>query len=178
MMSDCLLPNATRYESLEVIAPKILGNTFTEAEALGSATWLWMQSAHHRETPVYALSALLLPAIKYSQFVLAMEQGKPVFYLAWAEMNVDAEARYIKSPLQIQDADWVSGNRIWLLDVIAPFGHSRLANRMFRQRLMPLGLWRFLYHRGHEKGLRVMDGHGVDLSSKSARDWFDSHPAQ
>lgn len=81
-----------RFDTLDVIAPGLLEAPCNEAEVLGSAVWLWMHSASHRDVPLHALSALLLPAIKQRQFVLATEHGKPVFFLIWAGLSPEAGA--------------------------------------------------------------------------------------
>lgn len=86
-----------RYDKFDIIAPTLLGGEFNEAELFGSTVWLWMHSASHRNALLHMLSALLLPAIKTRQFVLASENGKPVFYLSWARLNKEAEKRYLQN---------------------------------------------------------------------------------
>ena len=66
---------------LSIIAPGLIDQTWNEAEVLGSVAWLWMHSASHRNFPLHTLPALLLPAIKNRQFILASESGRAVFYL-------------------------------------------------------------------------------------------------
>lgn len=165
-----------RYGSLDVIAPRLLHTSCREAEALGSAVWLWMHSAGHRDAPLKVLPAVLLPAIKTGQFVLATDAGKPVFYLSWASFIEEAEARYLSNlPEHMPDADWASGDRAWLLDWVAPFGHTRtlrhIAARLFANRCL-----RSLHHRGDERGLRVMEFRGIAVSKEEARAWFLGHP--
>ena len=164
------------HGSLEIVAPRLLRTPCQEAEALGSAVWLWMHSAVHRDAPINVLPAVLLPAIKNGQFVLAMQAGRPVFYLSWASLSEDAEARYLSSPPErMPEADWTSGDRIWLLDWVAPFGHTRIARhlvaRLFSDRCV-----RSLYHRGDERGLRVMEFRGIAVLKDEARAWFFDHP--
>ena len=68
-----------------------MDQSFSEAEVWGSIIWLWMQSEHHKDFPLHTLPSLLLPAIKNRQFVLAIEDGNPVFYLSWASFNEEEE---------------------------------------------------------------------------------------
>ncbi len=165
-----------RFETLDVLAPGLLNTSCNEAEILGSAVWLWMHSQTHREWPLHTLPALLLPAIKHRQFVLATENGKPVFFLSWAELSPEAERRYLANhPITMPEEDWVSGERIWFLDWIAPFGHTpkarRLVTRLFATRCM-----RALYHRGDTRGLKVMDFHGIGVMAEEARAWSALNP--
>ncbi|MEX3956600.1 toxin-activating lysine-acyltransferase [Trinickia sp. EG282A] len=165
-----------RNESLEIIAPGLLNTPCNEAEALGSAVWLWMHSAAHRDAPLHVLASALLPAIKHKQFVLAAEAGKPVFYLAWASFCEAAEARYLSHPPELMlEADWASGDRIWILDWVAPFGHTRILRRLVA-RLFADRCLRSLYHRGDERGLRVMEFNGIAVTKEEARTWFFDHP--
>ncbi len=164
-------------QGIDLLSPAKLGGKFNEAEVLGSAVWLWIQSDTHKEISLKDLPSLLLPAIKLGQFVLAVEKGKPVFFLTWAEMNEMAEARYLDNPPEMMPLkDWQSGNRIWFFDWVAPFGHTHKMYRIMTQTLFTETYARSLYHRGYEKGLRVQNFHGHRYSSKQARQWFKAHP--
>lgn len=168
-----------RCQGLEIVAPAAPGGdiTFCEAEVFGAATWLWMHSPAHRDAPLNLLSILLLPAIKTRQFVLASENGKPVFYLGWAWLSADAETRYLtRAPQCMPIDDWTSGDRLWLLDWIAPFGHTRTMRTLIGRRLFPGWCARSLYHRGAEKGLRIVNFHGLAVTPHEARHWFAQHP--
>ncbi len=152
-----------RYNNLDIIAPHVAGSSpgVNEAEVLGSAVWLWMHSESHRDTPLHMLSRLLLPAIKARQFVLASENGKPVFYLAWACLNAEAESRYLRNmPECMLPEDWTSGDRTWILDWVAPFGHTWQLRRLLAEKLFPERSACSLNHRGNLTGLRVMTFRG------------------
>jgi cytolysin-activating lysine-acyltransferase len=73
-----------RVNNLKIIVPSLEANPLNEVETFGAAAWLWMQSDMHKGLPLAALNALLLPAIKTKQFMLAFEDDKPVAYIAWA----------------------------------------------------------------------------------------------
>ena len=162
--------------SLSFIAPGLIAQTWSEAQAVGAAVWLWTHSASHRNLPLHTLPTLLLPAIKNRQFILASEAGRPVFYLSWAQFSLQAEHSYLaNNPLLMPEADWTSGDRHWVLDWVAPFGHTRLVSQVLKRQLFANRWMRFLYHRGNERGLRVRSFHGVTVA-REARAWFDSHP--
>lgn len=166
-----------RYDKFDIIAPTVLGGEFNEAEVFGSAVWLWMHSASHRNAPLHMLSALLLPAIKNRQFVLASENGKPVFYLSWARLSKEAEKRYLQnSPQCMPEADWTSGDRTWFLDWVAPFGDSPQMRILVTRRLFPGLCARALYHRGADKGIRIKNFHGIAVTPEEARFWSEHNP--
>lgn len=39
--------------SIVIVAPGLIEQTWNEAEVLGSAAWLWMHSAAHRDFPLH-----------------------------------------------------------------------------------------------------------------------------
>lgn len=153
-----------KFGSFHVISPALLPavnadaedcpTSWTEAEVLGASVWLWMHSNKHREIPLQVLSTLLLPAIKQQQFILISEHGKPVFYLSWANMSAAAEARYIRNPsFSMPQDDWNSGDRMWVLDWVAPFGHTPVISKLIKRYLLADRCMRSLYHRGNDRGL-------------------------
>jgi hemolysin-activating ACP:hemolysin acyltransferase len=80
-----------RVGQYEIKAPLMLGGTDNEAEVLGASVWLWMHSPMHRDAPLHALPTLLLPIIKRRQYVLIMENERPVFFLSWAWLNPESK---------------------------------------------------------------------------------------
>ena len=103
--------------NLHIIAPLLNSASVSEAEALGSVLWLWMHSGRHNELPLHTIPTLLLPAIKLNQYILILEGAKPIAFASWASMNAEAECRYAHShQLQMHEADWNSGDRIWFVD--------------------------------------------------------------
>lgn len=161
---------------LQVISP-LLSSKFSEAEVLGASVWLWMHSAQHRDIPLSALSTLLLPAIKHQQFVLAMRGDQPVFFLNWAWLNEDAERRYLTQPgIYVQPEDWRSGDRLWFRDWVAPFGDQFALRRLATGTLFPHHCGRALYHRGEQRGLRVMNFRGDAVTHQDFARWQRETP--
>jgi len=164
-------------KSFDFIAPGLSGNAFVEAEAFGAAVWLWMQSDAHRDIPLHILNSLLLPAIGYRQFILGSVIGQPVFYLSWAMFDEDAEHRYLHShPSTLPESDWGSGDRMWVIDWIAPFGHSLQISRLLKQQWFKDRCMRFLYHRGDERGMRIQCVSGSAMSRSAVNAWLAAHP--
>ena len=88
------------HDTLEVLAPERADSPIDEAQVLGSAVWLWMHSAAHRDAPLHSLSTLLLPAIKRRQFILISEGGRPVFFLSWLRSKFGARIYHNNRQLQ------------------------------------------------------------------------------
>jgi len=166
-----------RHDSLQVLAPEQADSPIDEAQVLGSAVWLWMHSTAHRDAPLHSLSTLLLPAIKLRQFILISEDGRPVFFLSWLNLSAEAEARYLREPaVCLPQEDWNSGERMWVSDWVAPFGHTPRVMSLLRRRLWANRICRSLYHRGDERGMRVMNFQGIAVLDLEAQAWFATHP--
>lgn len=166
-----------RFETLDIIAPGLIDEPWNEATVLGSTTWLWMHSSAHRDAPLHTLPTLLLPALKHRQFVLASENGKPVGYVSWLNVDEAGEQRYLQqSPLTLTEADWNCGERLWFNDWVTPFGHSAVLTRVLQRHLFVNTCARALYHRGDQRGLRVKTFQGFGVIPEQAKAWFAAHP--
>ena len=116
----------------------------TVAEALGQVVWLMSQSAAHREVPIKDLEWSVMPAIVARQFRVfrfgplpgmdaataeklapaGLDQETieqlPLGVAIWAKLSAQAEARLERAE-HLSAADWTSGDRVWLVELISPF---------------------------------------------------------
>lgn len=163
-----------------IIAPAFNLPPHSDAEAFGSATWLWMHGSKQRNLPLAALDQVLLPAITRGQYAMVMEHlpsgTRPVAYLGWANLSAEAEARYVHSPLNgLGSDDWNSGDRTWFIDFFAPFGHSKLLHTLLKTPMAGFSA-RYMYHRSHERGVRVLTFTGARVDPTYARQWWADRP--
>lgn len=170
------MPSST----FEIIAPAFNLPPHSDAEAFGSATWLWMHGTNQRNLPLAALDQMLLPAITLGQYAMVMEQmpsgARPVAYLGWANLSAEAESRYMHSPSNgLCSDDWNGGDRTWFTDFFAPFGHSRLLYMLLKEPMAGFSA-RYMYHRSHERGVRVLTFTGSRVDPAYARQWWEDRP--
>ncbi|MGA9618597.1 MAG: toxin-activating lysine-acyltransferase [Serratia proteamaculans] len=162
-----------------VQCPLILGGSINEAEVLGSAVWLWLHSSAHRDAPLHTLPTLLLPIIKHRQYVLVSENNRPVFYMSWGWFSEEAEKRYLtEHALLLKEEDWCSGDRMWVMDWVAPFGHNSDMAELVLNELFPGHCFRSLWHKGKDRGIRVKNYRGTDVSRQQFREWKQQYPLQ
>lgn len=133
----------------------ISGAPKTVAEALGQITWLFSQSALHRQLPISSLEWAVMPAILCEQFRVfsfgplegleaistadfppgldkaGLEQ-MPLGVALWGNLSEAAEEK-VERGAHLEAADWNSGDRLWLLELITPFAtpENRLGEVMF-----------------------------------------------
>lgn len=144
-------------ESAEMNPPP--GAPRTVAEALGQIVWLLTQSPLHRELKLKELEWSIMPAVLKEQFRIfrfgplpeargidvaaaappgldkaAIEQ-LPLGVAVWAHLSPEAEAKLEKGE-RLEFADWNSGDRTWLIELISPFANEQ--NRLTEVMLMDL----------------------------------------
>jgi cytolysin-activating lysine-acyltransferase len=169
-----------QYGNLIITAPALNASGHSEAEIFGCVVWLWMNSKSQSDMPLSALSLWLLPALKSKQFVLAYladeKQAKPVAYMAWAQLSAEAESRYVDNPtLGLSAEDWRSGDRVWITDFFAPYGHAKQFAAAITATLSDF-CFRSLYHRGNDRGMRVLYFRGDRVSLTQAKQWWKDRP--
>jgi hemolysin-activating ACP:hemolysin acyltransferase len=123
---------------IEWLCPSLTSSAFDPMAALGMATWLWSQSPLHADWPSKLLARSIWPAIVHRQFMLGRDPDRqPVAYVSWACLNEERERQYLRSPSSLAQDDWVSGDRIWFVDWIAPWGGTRAGGPQDRTRHLP-----------------------------------------
>jgi cytolysin-activating lysine-acyltransferase len=145
----------------------------TIAEALGQIVWLLSQSPTHRELRIRDLEWSFMPAVALEQFRIfrfgplpgsenldpatfaasglskqALEQT-PLGVAIWAKLSEAAEAKLEKGE-HLSPAEWRSGDRVWLVELISPFATpaNKLSETMLRDLMQgPFRTTPFSLHR-------------------------------
>ena len=164
--------------SLTITAPAQMPlGSDNEMKLLGTATWLWSHSEEHRGASIEDLASILFPVISQRQCLIFHQENKPVGYVSWALMDESAEQRYLSGLNRLlKPADWLSGDRAWMVDVIFPFGH--LSPSVLRQArsALPIQWCRFLQHRAQKRGATIKHFYVDTKVMSEANRWFNEHP--
>lgn len=169
-----------QYGNLIITAPALNAPGHSEAEIFGSIVWLAMQANNKNRLPLHELSQWLLPALRTQQFILASEcingQIRPVAYMSWANLTAEVESRYVDNPDEgLSPQEWAVGDRMWVIDWMTPFGHSKVFRRAVGAALTGC-CFKSLYHRGGDRGFRVMLFRGDHVSLEQAKQWWKNRP--
>lgn len=92
--------------------------------AFGPVIMLYLQSAHRRFQFISDLEWLLIPPLMSRQCKLFMKKSYPFAYVSWAFLNEEAENRLVLNGGKLRPQDWKCGERLWLMDIVAPFGRA------------------------------------------------------
>jgi cytolysin-activating lysine-acyltransferase len=120
-------------------------------EQFGHAVYLFSLSDRHRHLTVADLDRSLVPALTLGQTMLLWDEGRVVAFSSWAWMSDEASERFLTGAA-IRKEDWRSGENLWVIDAVAPFGHITKIARLYRDTFKP----------GKARWLRTKDGRKVE----------------
>lgn len=108
-------------------------NRPTVSHMLGEMTWLISQSPLHKGLAIGDLEWLVMPALIHEQFYVFRDGERPVGLALWAKCSEAAEkklqAGMIEPANRLSLEEWKEGDRIWLVDLIAPFANEQNKQR-------------------------------------------------
>ena len=107
----------------------------TPAEVMGDVVWLMTQSPAHKHLFIVDLEWLVLPPVMLRQFRLVRGKEKPQAFVTWANLSEEAEQRLMAGHTRLKPSDWNSGDRAWIVDLVAPFGGQEAVLKEIKQRL-------------------------------------------
>ncbi len=89
---------------------------------LGQVTWLLGLSPPHRHMFIADLEWRIRPAIVLRQCRLFHDKGRAVAFVTWAYVSDEVAGRLKAAPDRLRPDEWRCGNRLTIMDVVAPFG--------------------------------------------------------
>lgn len=121
--------------SLAALAKKQAQKVISKIPLLGPVTWLMMQQAASRHTLISELEWRVLPALMLDQAKLYLKDEAPVAFVSWAKLSDAAAQRYKTAPHQLSMNEWASGDQIWLIDMLTPFGGAQEVLKDLREKV-------------------------------------------
>ena len=92
------------------------------SEVLGEITWLLSQSPLHKRMFIADLEWFVMTPVLLQQFRLYYDQQKPIGVILWARANAEVAEMLGQGITKLRPQDWQSGDEIWVVEAIAPFG--------------------------------------------------------
>lgn len=92
---------------------------------LGAAAMLMMFTDGYRDLSQSDAESRILPALLANQARVFLHGLQPIGMVTWARLSEAAERRFSRDGAFPKPSEWTSGSRLWIVDVIAPFGASR-----------------------------------------------------
>lgn len=115
----------------------------TVSHMLGEMTWLLGQSPIHKHFSIGDMEWMVMPALMLEQYRIfrgnpnPAKEGEeqqpgnmPMGMALWAMLSEAAEQKLNdmvmggKGPVKLRPDEWRSGDRLWLIDLVAPFANA------------------------------------------------------
>ncbi|EBA02037.1 hypothetical protein RB2150_10604 [Rhodobacterales bacterium HTCC2150] len=88
--------------------------------AMGELSFLFLRHPNSDAMSVTSLRASLEHAVDTGHFAILRQDDVPRAALTYAFLTKEAEADFLQGGLP-SSKDWIAGDRLWLMDVIAPY---------------------------------------------------------
>lgn len=105
------------------------------SESFGAAAWLLSHDAVYSGMSLRALEAAIGAPMRAGQYKIYRKQGTPFAYASWAYLNEEVEARVVSGGAGLKPDEWGSGEQLWLVDLIAPFGGVDLVKTDLKEKI-------------------------------------------
>ena len=125
------MPSRSGGENQETAAAAV------NAALLGEITWLMMRSPVHRHLFLADLEWLVTPPLILKQSRLFRRDRVPVAFVSWGLLTDEVEQRVVNGVWRLQPGDWKAGDRLWVVDVVAPYGGLDAITEDLRKRVFP-----------------------------------------
>ena len=99
--------------------------------------WLFSQSPKHKNFFVSDLEWLVMTPIMLRQFRVFYAPDRPIGVALWGYVNEAVEERLKTGQARMAPADWKSGETLWLVDIVAPFGGHDAMIKDLKEKVFP-----------------------------------------
>lgn len=124
-------------EEIAQLAQQQAKSVFKKLPLLGPIAWLMMQKGASRHAFVADLEWRVMPPLVLDQAKLYMKDDAPLAYASWAKLSDAVVERYRQAPFHLAPGDWNSGDKVWIIDLFAPFGDADKVLKDLRENLFP-----------------------------------------
>ena len=112
---------------------------------IGEVTSLLLSSNLHRKYQINDIFSGFVVPIHLNQFrIYKNKENQPIALITWAYFSKEVEKEYQTGKYFLKLEDWKSGNRLWAIDLIAPFGHVKEVSKDLKNNLFSNEKVRFL----------------------------------
>jgi hemolysin-activating ACP:hemolysin acyltransferase len=122
-----------------VVADKSSEAATLQAVPIGFVASILRASKAHSHYPVSYIRDLIEPALAHRLIKLYFNQkGDPVGYVVWAYVAEDVQTRFLQTgKWDLHESEWREGRSLWIVDFVAPFGHTYAILKDLRDHVFP-----------------------------------------
>ena len=127
--------NNTQAEALAALEKAKDG--LSKLPILGPALWLYARDPVKKFMFIGDLDWAVLPPVVLDQCRLYTKSGLPYAFVTWALLNETVAERLRSGQPKIAPHEWKSGDEVWIIDAIAPFGQLEETLKELRETMFP-----------------------------------------
>jgi cytolysin-activating lysine-acyltransferase len=132
---------------------------------IGVIVTLMSLSPAHADYRIQHLAAVVLPPVQLNQFRIYHDKAKkPVGFVSWAMLSPEAESKFLNQAAPLTLEEWASGDRMYFMEFIAPYGHSRRIAADLRNRLPNQTAYAVRFDLSGKRGKRIYTFYGKDVA--------------
>lgn len=76
-----------------------------------------------------AIYNLIIPPLELGQYIFYEDKEVPLCWASWALLSDEVSKLYAEQKYNLKAEDWNSGNNLWLVNIICPYGGGSIALR-------------------------------------------------
>lgn len=122
---------------LAELAKEQAGRVAKQIPVMGAVAWLMLQGSGTRHTLLSDLQWRVMPPLILDQAKLFVRDNLPLAYVSWALLSEPVAERYRGKPHQLAAGDWQSGDQVWVVDLLAPYGGSDEVIKDLKEKVFP-----------------------------------------
>lgn len=106
---------------------------------LGEIVFLMGSCDNSKKYPVSFIINYLLPSIHLNQYRIyrTVKENKPIGFACWAFVSDQVEEQMIKNDINLTIEERKSGENLYILYFIAPFGHAKKISQDLKNNIFP-----------------------------------------
>ncbi|MEZ5901264.1 MAG: toxin-activating lysine-acyltransferase [Hyphomicrobiaceae bacterium] len=132
------------------------GSARTISAVLGEIVWLMSQSPSHKQFFISDLEWFVMTPVMLQQFRTYYATDKPVGVVLWANVSDEVAERLAQGTTKLRPQDWKSGDKLWIVEVIAPFGGAEEMVKDLKDKVFPSRQVSFLAATKDGRQVRVL----------------------
>jgi cytolysin-activating lysine-acyltransferase len=132
------------------------GHAKTMSAVLGEIVWLMSQSPLHKQFFISDLEWFIMTPALLQQFRTFYATDRPIGVVLWANVSDEVAERLAQGTTKLRPQDWKSGDKLWVVEVIAPFGGAEEMVKDLKEKVFPTKPVHFLAVNKDGKQVRVL----------------------
>ena len=132
------------------------GHAKKMSEVLGEVVWLMSQSPQHKQFFISDLEWFVMTPVLLQQFRLYYASDRPLGVVLWGTVSDEVEQRLVSGASKLRPQDWKSGEKVWAVEVIAPFGGAEDMIKDLKEKVFPTQPVNFVVVNKDGKQVRVV----------------------